>query len=79
MARECITSTFKVGKYKCNMSVSKIGITVEWLPDMPGKLCNSHMRQYEEGKDKLMQHAADILNLNLMSQTTKGMVVYKGK
>ena len=63
------TSTFKVGKYTCEMSWSpEGGLKAEWDPHLPPNrsLSKKELREYQAGRAALMQQIAETLHVNIL-------------
>jgi hypothetical protein len=67
-----ITSTFRVGRYRCTMSIPLVkGVFVmscEWEPDAPkpGTLTKKELRDYRRGRDALIEEVARHLGINVL-------------
>jgi len=61
-----LKSTFEVGNYTCELTVSMGGMKASWSPCMPTKLSKKELRQYRAGRDALLANYAEETGANVM-------------
>jgi hypothetical protein len=52
-----MSSTFRVGRYTCTMSLEGQGVKTTWTPRLPNDLKKKEVRAYRKGRDAFLAQA----------------------
>jgi hypothetical protein len=58
-----LTTSFRVGRYRCEMSIRDGRLVAEWTPDIPthGSFGPKEMAEYRRGRDAFMAELAQLI------------------
>jgi hypothetical protein len=63
-----VTSTFRVGRFICEMTFADGHLSAQWSPDVParGSLSRKEVEQYRSGRNALMAEVAKVIGGNVL-------------